>query len=91
MVPWGPSINSVWFLPVQTALFSTLCDLIIPGSGKLLVRLLIHVLCREGEGMEETQLFEAIVGAGSIKTGDRKAQRSQTGTSLNKYQMDRCS
>lgn len=31
MVPCGPSINSVWFLPVQTALFSTLYDLVIPA------------------------------------------------------------
>lgn len=53
MVPCGPFINTVWFLPVQTALYSTIYDLFILGSGNLLVRLFIHVLCREGEEMEQ--------------------------------------
>lgn len=77
MVPFGPFINTVWFLPVLTALYSTLYDLFILGSGKLLVRLFIHVLCWEGEEMEQKknhQSFEARKGTGSINSGDGKSQ-----------------
>lgn len=78
MVPCGPSINSVWFLPVQTALFSTLCDLDIPCSAKLSGYLSVACAGRE-EGREIFQLFEAREGAGSIKSGDRKSPAQPDG------------
>lgn len=35
------------------ALFSTHYDLVVPVSGELLARLVIHALCREGEGIKK--------------------------------------
>lgn len=78
MAPCGPSINSVWFLPVQTALFSALRDLVIPGSAKLSGFLSVSCAGR-GEGRENFQLFEAREGAGSIKSGDRKSPAQPDG------------
>lgn len=57
------------------ALFSTHYDLVVPVSGELLARLVIHALCREGEGIKKKkkELFEAREGVGSVKSGERKS------------------
>ena len=75
----GGSVATVWFLPVQTALYRTLWDTVVPGSGKLLVRLLIHILRRAGEGMEQKS-------TNSVKP--RKEQEQQS-LGIGQTQLDR--
>lgn len=78
---WGPFLC--------TLCSTGLSEIWLSCSRELVVRLLSHILCRKGEGMEQKCTSDLKPEKGQVnKVGMGKTRPSQTGSSGNKDQVD---